>query len=277
MLDKTKLPVIYAYNDFRKYIGDYQCRRQKIDAHFTKSEFSRSLQLPNTRSYFIDVINGKKLTAVFVERFVTAMELGTDEAQYFRMLVKFNQAERADERELYFDQLIALNRTPIKVISKKMFIYYKNHYNSTIRALLNVIDFKDDFPFLAKKIVPSISTKQAKESIKLLQELELIAPDENGCLRPTDKTINAEEFTNDEFIRQYQLSCLELARDTVLQSNSNQKLVATNTVSISETGYSRLLNRINKFRSEVRAIVNKDEDPAEKVYQLTISFIPLSK
>lgn len=277
MIDKRKLPVIFAYNDFRKYCSDYQKARQEMEPEFTKSEFSRRMQLPNTRSYFIDVMKGKKVTPAFMDRFAVAMELDSNETQYFRMLVKFNQAEKADERDLYFDQLIALNRTPIRLLDKKMFIYYKNVHNSVIRALLNIIDFKDEYQFLARKVVPAISTAQARESIKLMLDLELIAPDDNGYLKPTQNTIAAPDNIKDEFIRQYQLSCLDNVRNVVLTPDTKNRVLATNTISISERGYKRLRAKIEKFRSEVRAIVNKDEEPAEKVYQLIVSFIPISK
>lgn len=277
MITKEELPIIYAYNDFRKYITDYQSRRQLLEKEFTKSEFSRRMQLPNTRSYFIDVLNGKKVTPAFVERFVSAMELDREEAQYFRILVKFNQSERADDRELYFDQLIALNRTPVKFLNKKMFDYYKNSYNGVIRALLNIIDFKDDYANLARKVFPPVTVSEAKGAVQLLLEFELIAPDDNGFLRPTQKTISAPECVRDELIRQYQLSCLDHARDAVIKPDDKHRIIATNTISISERGYNRLITKINKFRSEVRALVNKDEEPAEKVYQITITFIPVSK
>lgn len=276
-MDKNKLPDIYDYNDFRKYLVDYQSARQCMESEFTKSEFSRRMRLPNTRSYVNDVLKGKRVSNTFIERFITAMELDRDEAQYFRILVKFNQAERADDRELYFDQLVSLNRTPVRVLNKKMFIYYKNSYNSVIRALLNIIDFKDEYAMLSKRVVPPISIAETKESVRLLLDLDLIAPDSNGFLRPTEKTISTPESVKDELIRQYQISCLDRARDSVINPVLPDQIIATNTISISERGYKRILSKIETFRSEIRALVNKDEDPAEKVYQITLSFIPVTK
>jgi uncharacterized protein (TIGR02147 family) len=81
------------------------------------------MHLPNTRSYFTDVLKGKKVAPTFTERFINVMELNKEEAQFFRALVKFNQAENLSEREIYFEQLISLNRTPKKVIDKKAYSY----------------------------------------------------------------------------------------------------------------------------------------------------------
>jgi len=116
---KTKLPSVYEYNNFRKYLSDYQNARQAHDPGFSKSALSRILGLPNTRSFFTDVLKGKKVSGAFIERFIKVLELTKDEARFFRVLIMFNQAESAEERELYFDQLISLNKTPKRVMEKK--------------------------------------------------------------------------------------------------------------------------------------------------------------
>ena len=53
---KKKLPNIFSYNDFRKYLADYHQVRKANDRRFTKSAFSQMLDLPNTRSYINDVL-----------------------------------------------------------------------------------------------------------------------------------------------------------------------------------------------------------------------------
>lgn len=274
---KSQLPNIYEYNDFRKYLADYQRARQSTDKSFTKSHFSQSLMLPNTRSYFTDVLKGKKVTSTFAERFVNVMGLDKEQAQFFRVLIKFNQAENLSEREIYFEQLISLNRTPKKVIDKKTYSYYKNWYNSAIRALLYIYDFEKDYARLAKKIFPPISTKQAKESIALLKELHLITKNEHGYYKPTEKSITTSDYIRDEIILQYQLKCLELAKSAILKNKKQKQLITTNTISISENGLNLIEKKIQKFRSEIRSLVHKDENKADKVYQLDILMFPNSK
>ena len=274
---KTKKPIIYDYNNFRQYLADCQKARQAVEKRFTKSAVSKLLGLPNTRSYFTDVLKGRKVSNAFIDRFIKIFELTKDEAQYFRVLVLFNQAENPEERELYFDQLISLNRTPKRVLDKSVFIYYKNWYNSAIRALLHIYDFKDNYSELSRKLNPAITTKQAKESIVLLKKLNLIAQNSQGFYKPIDKSIIAPDFAKDEFLKQYQLSCLEMARHSLIKNTSAPQLISTNMISISSHAYKRIENKIGKFRSEIRSLVHKDEHPAEKVYQMNIVLFPASK
>ncbi len=276
-LMNNKLPGIFEYNDFRKFLSDFQEAKQHVDKTFNKSNLSRLLGLPNTRSYFTDVLRGRRVSSSFTERFVSVFGLNKDESRYFRALVKFNQAETPDERELYFDQLISLNRTPKRVLDKRIFEYYKNWYNGTIRALLHIVDFKEDYASLAKAVLPPITTRQAMESVKLLKKLGLVAPDSNDFLRPTEKSILTPDFIKDEIIRQYQVHSLELAKWCILKNASVPQVIATNVVSISDKGYKRLEKKIQKFRSEVRALVHKDEEPAQKVYHVDILMFPNSR
>lgn len=268
-------PNIFAYNDFRRFIVDYQAARQKTEPTFSKSMFSKLLGLPNTRSYVTDVLKGKKVTAEFVERFIDVMFLDKHESNYFRMLVKHNQCENPDERALYFEQLIALNRTPRKVLEKELFEYYHNWYNSVIRALLHFYDFTDNYPALARKLQPAITVKQARESIKLLEKLRFISRDEKGFYRPTDNAISSPDDAQDELIRQFQMQCFDLAKRSVVNQNmSVPGQYITNTVSISTQGLKVLESIVERFRSDIRALAVKDELPAENVVTVTLALIP---
>ncbi|MBK9577948.1 MAG: TIGR02147 family protein [Fibrobacteres bacterium] len=276
-METQKLPNIFEYNDFRKFLADLQKAKQSEDPRFNKSNLSKLLGLPNTRSYFTDVLAGRNVTPSFVERFVSVFALEKEEERYFRALVKFNQAETSEEKELCLDQLISLNRTPKKLMEKRAFQYYQNWYNGTIRALLSITEIKDDFALLAKKVFPPITPKQARESITLLKQLELISVDSEGNWRPTEKSITTPDYIKDELIKQYQAHSIELAKWCVLKNTNIPQVIATNVISISDKGYARLEKKIQRFRSEVRSLVHKDEEKAQKVYHLDILFFPNSK
>jgi uncharacterized protein (TIGR02147 family) len=191
--------------------------------------------------------------------------------------VLFNQADSPEERELYFDQLISLNKTPKRILDKHVYTYYKNWYNSVIRALLHIYDFKDDYQGLANKVSPEITVKQAKESIAILTKLKLIEKRSDGFFKPSEQSIATPDFVKDELIRQYQLSCLEIARLSLLKSPITPQAISTNVISVSKEGYKRIEKKLIKFRSEIRSIVHKDQKPAEQVYQLDMLLFQNSK
>jgi len=274
---KANLPNIFEYNDFRKYLEDYQKSRYASDPAFSRSSICKSLGLPNTRSFLTSIIKGQKITKTFVDRFIKLLELTKDEAKFFSVLVKFNQAEDAGEREIYFDQLIALNRTPKMILVKNSYAYYKNWYNSAIRAVLSIYDFKGNYKKLAKMVFPAITGKNAKDAVALLLKLKLIEKNRDGFYKPTAKSIATAPYVHDEIIKQYQLQCLDLAKNALVKNHSLPQDISTNVLFVSKEGYTRIQEKINSFRSEIRAIAHKDENPADRVYQLDVLFFPNSR
>jgi uncharacterized protein (TIGR02147 family) len=275
---KNELPSIYGYNDFRKFLADYQQSREKLESAFSKSAICKRLGIPNTRSYLNDVINGRKVTSNYIERFIQVFELKKEEAQYFRVLVKFNQAENNDEKELYLEQLISLNKTPKKILDKKAFAFFREWHHSVIRALLDVMDFQDDYKELARVLYPPISLLKVKESIQLLKNLDLVIKDEKGCWRPSQKSITTSDYLKNELIFNYQMQCLELAKHALLKRQNNMpRNISTNILSVSAPTYERINKKIEKFRSEIRSLVHKDDQPSDYVYQLNIQLFPSAK
>lgn len=276
-METPTLPSIYEYNDFREFLRDYQQARHAVDPGFSKSTLCRRIGLPHSRSYFNDVLSGRKVTPAYIERFIPVLELDGDQAKFFRVLVKFNQADEPAERELYFAQLISLNKTPKKLVGRELYRYYGEWYHSAIRAILDIHEFRDDYAALARSIVPPITVKQTRSSITLLKSLGLIKQDEKGCYRPTDKAVATPEYVKDELLKQYQIQCLEMAKKALIRPCKEPRDISTNMISISAEGYKRLQKRLQQFRAEVRSLVNKDEHPADRIYQLDIQLFPNSK
>ena len=78
-------------------------------------------------------------------------------------------------------------------------------------------------------------------------------------------------------IRQYQLQCLSLAQKIVVSEPKSVAFSLTNTMSISERGYKRLMKLMEQFQSQVRSLVHKDEDYPNQVMQLNLVVNKLSK
>lgn len=275
-LDFVNNPSVYSYNDFRRFLADWQASRQAENPAMHKSEISRQLGLPRTRSYFTDVLGGKKVTPVFLDRFVSVLELSKDESRFFRALVAFNQASSPGEREICFDQLVALNRSPKTLLQSRQYEYYKHWWTGALRAVLAVEDHGDDWAALARSIRPEITPGQAKASVELMAELDFVKRI-NGFWKPVEQALSTGDDIRDELVLQLQMQQFELARLAVMTKFELPKDVSTNTISVSSQAFEQIRRRISSFRSEVRSIVHKDDSPADRVYSLCLSLFPLSR
>lgn len=275
----SQKPYIFDYNDFRKYLKDFYTYKHQLNKKFSKTFICKELGLPNSRSYFQDILNGKFVSQLKIPLFIKLFNLNNEESQFFRVLVNYNQAvDDPKEREYLFEQLVSLNQTPKAIINEKEYAYYKDWYNSVVRAVLNIVNFRKDGNYLklARQIFPPLTETQARASVNLLLELGLIKENENGFLKPTEKVISTGAYARDEIIKQNQLKSLEIAREAILKNQKQPQRVITKTISISNEGYNRVLKNIEKCSSEINSIVHKDEAPADRVYQLDIILFPHS-
>jgi uncharacterized protein (TIGR02147 family) len=268
---------VFEYVDFRKFLEAFHAARQAEDKTFTRSRFCKELGLPNTRSYFGDIVKGlKPLSKNYVERFVQVLGLDEEEGQYFRVLVEFNQSTYDKEREQLFDRLVSMNRTPRKFIPPDAYEFYRHWHHTTVFSLLDVIDFRDDHAALAKRIFPPITPGQARESLALLEKLGMVRRNEAGFWKPVAKTIDSGSYVQNELVKQYQLQCFELAKQAMLLKTKQPRNFSTITLSVSPQGHALIEKKLQKFKAEVRSIAHRESEPADRVYQMNVQFFPQS-
>lgn len=273
-------PDIFDYSDFRIFLNDLFNYRHFVDKKFNKSFVCRELGLVNSRSYFQDIVNGKFLSPIKVPLMVEVFELNKGESKYFRILVNYNQAfDEPDERELYFEQLITMKRATGREVDTSQYQYYSKWYHSVIRATLNIINAtEDDVALIKKQLIPDISAKEIKDSLKLLKKLNLIYL-EDGYLKPSDTIIRTPQYCRDEAIIRFQMQVLEQAQH-VFPSNHKSglnKRTITKMLTFSKDGNERLEAAIDRFSNEINTIVAEDQGESDRIYQMLISLFPYSK
>lgn len=271
-------PNIFEYINFRDYLADYYKFRKETEPGFTHTYICFRLGQVKSKGYFNNVVKGRtSVTPTFINRFIVLLGLKGNQANYFRALVNYNQTVSPTEKEFYFEQIVRLNNTPFTVVDKNTYQFYTEWYHSAIRALLDIINFKNDIKMITSRLYPEITLKQARESIGLLKQLGMIQINQEGFWKPTDKVITTGEFIRDELIRQYQMKCCSLARSVIADDTKQTKRNITMTISVSETAYKRIVERLMETKTEIRSIVHKDDEPAIKVCHLNMNIFPMSK
>lgn len=273
-------PVVYEFHDFRAWLAAwYAWRSTQEEPGLSKSEVSRRLGLPNTRSYFTDILRGKAVSAVFVERLIDLTELNRTEAKYFRALVRFAQASDPREREEAFDDVVALNRVPWAKAAGDSWEYYKDWRNQLVRALLLLEPSDGNWDAVARKSLLPVSAAEVKRTIQVLEKLGMVSRGDDGFWRVAQVSLSTGTGVDDKILRQAQIVQLEHVRDDLLHDPDGRppRKVTTSVVSISGPGLDRILVRMERLRSEIRALAHRDTHPADRAYLIALAAVPLTK
>ena len=261
---------IYQFTHFRKFLEEYQVARAKAEPHFTRTEICNLLGLEKSRSYFADVLRGKKVSPRMVAKFIEILELDKKEAKYFETLVELDQAKSDAARNAAMQEVLKLHPNPQHILNEDAYEYYSHWYNSALFAILDAMDVDDDMTPVQKRIFPKVPLGKLKDSLALLERLGLARKNENGFWKPTKESISSGPYNNAELIKQYQLQCFELSKQALMTPPKKPTVMSTLTFSISSEAYKKLEAELQEFKAKARRIIGEDKEQADGVYQMNI-------
>lgn len=268
---------IYKYIDYRKYLADFYQEKKKTTRHFSYRYFAQraDIKSPVFLKQLID--SERNLTRKMIDKFISALSLNKKEGLYFKNLVLFNQAKNASEKqECYSIMLSMMNYIPEHQLSSSHYTYFDKWYNSVIRELVCLYDFKDDFEVIASTVKPRITATEAKKAVQLLLRLNLIVKQSDDTYRQHDMAITS----NDEMValarRSFNSEMLHLAQNANQTVSQTERNISGITMGISRACYDVLLEEMAAFKERVKAIVYQDEN-STRVYQLSLQLFPLSE
>ncbi|MBO7060088.1 MAG: TIGR02147 family protein [Fibrobacter sp.] len=265
-----KIIDIFQFTSFRKYLDEYQAARVQTDPDFTRAGACALLGLPKTRSYYNDIIKGKKLSSRMIPKFVEVLGLNKKEAKYFEAMVNMDQAKTATERNAFFEELLKQHPDSHRILNEDAYEYYSHWYNSVLFTALEVVDVSDDLEPIQKLISPKVSAGTLKRSLELLERLGFVRKNENGFWKSCRDSVSSGAYNNSDLVRQYQLQCFELSKQALLASDERSSDMATFTFSVSDDAFKAIAKEIQGLKAKVRKIIMLDKKKATGVHQLNV-------
>ena len=265
-----KIIDIFQFTNFRKYLDEYQAARVQTDPDFTRAGACALLGLPKTRSYYNDIVKGKKLSSRMIPKFVEVLGLNKKEARYFETMVNMDQAKTATERNVFFEDLLKQHPDSHRILNEDAYEYYNHWYNSVLFTALEVVDVSDDLEPIQKLISPKVSVGTLKRSLELLERLGFVRKNERGFWKSCRDTVSSGAYNNSDLVRQYQLQCFELSKQALLANDERSSDMATFTFSVSDDAFRAIAKEIHGLKARVRKIIMLDKKKATGVHQLNV-------
>lgn len=272
-----QLPNLFQYSDYRQFLKDAYALNKVRQPSFSYRYLALKGGI-NSSAFFKYIIEGQRnLTKSTLLKTCLAFGLKDKEAEYFEHLVFFNQAKTIKEKNLYFDRLTKLRGLyDVKRVEESQYAYYSQWYHSAVREILAMVKPSGDAKALAHSLLPSITPKQAQESVELLQRLGFIRKDVHGGWKQTDPILTTGNPIASQVVVQFQLMMLDLAREAYDRSAPEERLMSSTTLAVSEAAVDLFKKRIRQFRAELLEMA-RVEEKADRVYQLNLNFFPTSR
>jgi hypothetical protein, TIGR02147 len=279
MGEKNPSKKIFEYLDYRGFLKDYYNAKKEANPAFSLRVFSDKIGF-KAKDFISRVMNGdKNLSSQSIPKVASGLRLGKHETEFFVALVKFNQAETTEERNGAFEEMQAVLKV-VRFAEKQhllghtQYMVYSHWRHLTIRSLIGMYGFDGDYETLARRVHPRITAEEAKKSVKLLEDCQLINKNKNGKYELTESAITTGDRTSKLALRGFHQQCLKLAADSIDRDPPGKRHISGLTLGISQEGYERIVERINAFRKEIALIAEEDKN-SDKVFQLQFALFPV--
>jgi len=279
MGEKKVTRKVFEYLDYREFLKDYYNSKKEANPAFSLRVFSDKIGF-KAKDFISRVMSGSKnLSNQSIPKVAAGLRLGKHETEFFVGLVKFNQAETTEDRNTAFEEMqaalkVARFAEKQHVLGHAQYMVYSHWRHLTVRSLIGMFGFNGDYETLAKQVRPHITAEEAKKSVQLLEECELIKKDKSGKYVLTENSITTGDRTSKLALRGYHQHCLKLAADSIDRDPPGSRHISGLTLGISQEGYERIVERINAFRKEIALIAEEDRN-SDKVFQLEFAMFPV--
>jgi uncharacterized protein (TIGR02147 family) len=268
---------VFDYLDYRKYLADYYGAKKAINKHFSYRLITDKAGIPSS-GYFSEVLSGRRnLTLAKVPKFAKAFGLDASEEAFLGLLVAFNHARTETDKQRVYERMVEALPVRAQRLRRSQQEYFTKWYYAALRESLAVLDVRDDYEVLATFLRPSISVPQAKAGIRLLESMDLVARDSQGCWRATQKSlISQRDESTVLLVRGFQSEMIGLARQALLDVPPEEREVSCMTMSVSAKGLELVKARIKDCQERIREIVHADRGE-DRVIQLNLQIFPLTR
>jgi uncharacterized protein (TIGR02147 family) len=271
-----KNPDIFSYTDYRKYLKDIFEYSKKQNRKFSYRYFCRQTGYRSS-AILKEVMDGKrKLPWKRIRDFAKPFGLKEGETAYFEKLVLFNDAKDNLKKNIYFGELVKMRcKTRTKMITHKDAAFYSAWFNSAIRELVSLREFKEDPAWVSKKLVPNVTTIQARNALRLLLELGMVKRDESGKLVQGPSKLDVDPDMMVPAVKNFSRAMIELSWEAVERFKPEEREISGLTLALSKECYAKLREMVRKFQDDVMNHVCNEKANSEVVCRLNTELFPL--
>ena len=267
---------IFEYTSYQQYLRDFFKESKKKNPGFSHRFLAAKLGIAMPNLILLITQGKRKMSAPLSSRFARFLRFNKRETLYFESMAGFLNAKTHEQKNTYFQQMLRLRRNlKMKKIEERQYEYYSNWYNLVVRELVTYPQFKGNFKWLAKKIIPPITPEQAKASVRLLWRLGLIKR-AGRRYKQQDAIVSTGPEVNSLAVVNFHRAMACLAAGSYDRIPKNEHNITSCTVNLSKEAFDHLIGQIADFRKRVMAMAGEAK-PASRVYQMNFQLFPVSK
>lgn len=269
---------LYEYTDYRAYLRDFYLREKEKNRSYSYRVFANRAKLASPNYLKLVIDGARRITDKNLPTFVRGLRLTGEDAEYFRNLVFYQEAEDVEAKNAHLENMVKIRRRKNNAASEiegdRLEILSSWHHWA-MREMVLLKNFTDDPKWIADQLKNKITPKQAEESLALLRRLNFITK-KNGKYVLSEPLLTTSDEISSLMLQRLHHQFIELGVDSIFNDPVGRREVNGLTIALSKNKVPQLKKAIKEFRKKLNQEFS-DVEENEEVYQLIINFFPLTK
>lgn len=224
------------------------------------------------------VLRGKRpLTDKAGEKIALALEWKGSTRRYWLNLVSYHGSTDSNKRDELMQEMLEIKTREVSLSQGllQQLEFFTEWYHSVIYELAFTSEFSTDPKILSATLVPRIRPEQARYSLELLQNMQLLVADGNRLL-PTQTRVSTGDEIASMAIMRYHQSMIDLGKGALSSVAGELRDISSISFACSPEQIPLLKREISSFRKKLLDLT--DAGPTkEVVYQLNFQLFPLTR
>lgn len=276
---QDKVLSVYGYTNFRQYLKDYYEFRKDSQRGYSFRAFSKTAGFtsPNILKLVID--GERNISPEATQKFIKALNLKGQMADYFATLVKMNQAKSDTDKEYYFSILQKLTpQAKKRDLNAESHKYLSHWLYPVIREMTALKEFRDDPYWISRRIYGKASINEITQAVQFLHQEGFLEKVDGKTVMKDNMVLSSDEVRSLS-IRNYHRQMLEQAKESLESIPVEEREFGAVTFTIPESAINELKYKLKQFRRELHtwAMQVSEDKGGELIIQYNAQMYPHTK
>lgn len=276
----SRLLSVYGYLDYRRYLKDYYEFRKDGQHGYSYRAFSKAAGFTSPNILKLVIEGERNISPEAVPKFVKALHLKGQMADYFSTLVRMNQARTDADKEYYFAILQKLTPQAKRRQLEAEGLRYLSHWlYPVLREMVALPDFRDDPYWISRRLNSQVTPQEITGALQFLLKESYLERDQQGRLVAKDNMVLTHDEVKSLAIRNYHRQMLDQAKQSLESLALTEREFGALTFVLPEGSLSELKYKLKTFRRDLHtwAMQATDKSGGDMVVQVNLQMYPHSK
>ncbi len=269
---------VARYTDYRVFLSKVY---ESLKAHgdrYSFEQYTKDLGLGASNAMYYYTKGQRSLSVKTAKKISEGLFLKGDRRSYFLKMVEYQSMGSGEQRNELFAKML---KVKAKCLSsdwdKRSLEFFQSWYHTAIYELLRMEQSSDQPEWLVKHLKPTVPINKVRESLALLEALQLVTYDESrDRLFPCAEGVSTGSEIKGFTFKSYHHEMINLSLVALSQEKAANRDISSVTVGLPEEALAEVKKITAEMRQRLLAL-EKQFKAHDQIYQINIQAFPMTE